>query len=97
MKKKEPHNKLKSKGNKTTGAATCPPPLSRKALTKIEHVRAELASLYRQARAGQVAVGDAGRLTYILTSLSRLIEGSDLETRLADLEKRLLITEGSKK
>ena len=94
MTDKTTRNQRKSKNNQANAAVTSPPVKSRKALTKVEHVRAELASLYRQARAGQVAIGDAGKLTYVLTSLARLIEGSDLEARIADLENRLQATEG---
>jgi hypothetical protein len=51
-------------------------------------VRRELARLYRQARAGELEVGDASRLANILQILGRMIEGSVLERRLAELERR---------
>lgn len=63
------------------------PPSSRKALSKIEHVRAELANVYRQAKTGQIDIGDASKLTYILYTLAKLIEVDDLERRIIALEK----------
>lgn len=68
-----------------TGTPT--PPISRKALSKIQHVRAELASVYRHARAGQMDTAEASRLCYILSVLAKLIESDDLERRILALEK----------
>jgi hypothetical protein len=45
--------------------------------------------LYREARRGKGTVADAGRLAYILSLISRIIEGSDLERRLEALERKL--------
>lgn len=64
------------------------PPLSRKALSRVEHVRAELASVYRQVRAGKLNAGEASKLTYILHTLARLIEVDDLEKRVDELERK---------
>ena len=64
-----------------------PPP--RKALTKIEHVRGEMASVYRQCRAGNIDSQEAGRLTYILVSLAKLIEQDDLERRVEEMERKV--------
>ncbi|WP_418646875.1 hypothetical protein ACNQFN_14815 [Thauera butanivorans] len=47
----------------------------------------ELARLYRAAKAGDMAVADASRLANILQILARLIEGADLEKRIAALEQ----------
>lgn len=74
-----------------TGTRT-PSPLSkgeRKALSKVEHCRSELAAVYRQARSGALDVGDASKLANILSILSRMIENSDLERRLEMLEQQL--------
>jgi hypothetical protein len=38
---------------------------------------------------GKETVADAGRLAYILSLISRIIEGSDLERRLEALERKL--------
>lgn len=74
---------------KGEGASRPLPPMQRKALSKIEHVKSELASVYRQARARNLDVSDASRLANILAILARLIEGSDLEQRLEALEQQL--------
>ncbi len=57
-------------------------------LKTAEQCRAELARLYREARGGKVAMGDATRLAYMLAQLGRLIELADLERRLAALEEK---------
>lgn len=67
-----------------------PPPPRQKgsiALTKMHHIRAELATLYREARTGKIDLGDATKLTYILREIGRVIEGSDLELRIEQLEQ----------
>lgn len=69
-----------------------PSPLSkgeRKALSKVEHCRSELAAVYRQARSGALDVADASKLANILYILTRMIENSDLEQRLEALEQQL--------
>lgn len=63
---------------------TTPP---RTALTKLEHVRDELARVYRSARTGKIETQEATRLTYILVALSKVIESSDLEQRIDALEQ----------
>lgn len=55
-------------------------------LVTVDDVRAEMAKLYRAAKAGEIATQDATRYTYMLATLGRLIEVSDLEKRLAALE-----------
>jgi hypothetical protein len=62
-------------------------PIHRVSLTKIGHVRDELARLYRSARRGELAANEAGKLTYILVSLARIIEGGELEKRVDQLEQ----------
>ena len=52
-------------------------------------VRREMADLYRQARTGQVEIGDASRLAYILTQLATMLRIDDLEQRTAALERAL--------
>ena len=63
-------------------------PLPRTALTKIEHIRDELARVYRHARAGKIETQEATRLTYILNILARIIESSELEERIGALEEK---------
>jgi hypothetical protein len=58
-------------------------------LTTLSRVRAELARVYKDARQGTIETADASRLAFILVSLGKLIEQSDLEARMADIEKAL--------
>ena len=64
------------------------PPKRSIALTTVGHCRAELATVYRQARAGQIQLADATKLAFILVSLGRMIETSDLENRITSLEEK---------
>jgi hypothetical protein len=58
-------------------------------LDSIAAVRNEASRLYRAARRGEVAAGDASKLATVLALIMRCIEGSDLETRMSDIEERL--------
>ena len=60
----------------------------RTALTKLEHVRDELARVYRHARTGKIKTSEGTRLTYMLVALSKIIESSDLEERIRTLEEK---------
>lgn len=64
-----------------------PPSRLRLKLTTAEDCRRELARLYREARGKRLDVADASRLANILQLLSRLIETSDLESRILALEE----------
>jgi len=57
-----------------------------RSLTRLEHVRAELARVYRETRTGKIKTQDATRLCYLLVNLAKIIETSDLESRIAALE-----------
>lgn len=63
-----------------------PPPRLRLKLSTIDDVKRELARLYRSAKAGQMDVGNASKLANMLALLGRLIEGADLERRIAAIE-----------
>lgn len=63
-----------------------PPSRLRLKLSTAEDCRRELARLYREARVSQIDVADASRLANILQIMSRLIETSDLEARVMELE-----------
>lgn len=39
---------------------------------------------------GAIDISDAGRLAYVLTGIGKLIEAELIETRLAQLERKLL-------
>lgn len=71
-----------------------PPPSKKKkrgdiALTKIQHVRAEMAKIYREARAKKLDVKSLYALTNTLQAIARIIESDDLERRLEELERKL--------
>lgn len=70
-------------------SAPPPPQVRAITLTKLCHVRAELARLYSEARAGALPVGDASRLANLLQILSRVISEDVLEQRVAALEEAL--------
>jgi hypothetical protein len=72
----------------TTGAPDPTPPKIK--LNSIGDVRREMATIYREARAGKLDISDAGRLAYVLTGIGKLIEVDLIEQRLAELERKLL-------
>ncbi|MDZ4252668.1 MAG: hypothetical protein U1A72_08880 [Sulfuritalea sp.] len=72
----------------TTGAPD-PTPAKIK-LNSIGDVRREMATIYREARAGKADISDVGRLAYVLTGIGKLIEVELIEQRLLELERKLL-------
>jgi hypothetical protein len=58
-------------------------------LSSLGDLRHEVACLYRSARRGDVEAGDASKLASVLALLARLVEGSDFDERLAEVERRL--------
>ncbi len=64
------------------------PGRSRLRLDTLDRVRRELVRIYRQGRDGDRDVGDASKLANILTMIARILEGSDLEKRIAVLEQQ---------
>jgi hypothetical protein len=56
-------------------------------LKTVADVKAELSRLYRAAVKGEVAPEAATKLTYMLQTHAKLIEVSDIERRIAELEK----------
>ncbi len=72
----------------TTGEPTPTP--SKIKLNTIGDVRREMATIYREARAGNLDISDAGRFAYVLTGIGKLIEVELIEQRLAQLERKLL-------
>lgn len=55
-------------------------------LTTIRSVRREMASIYNEARNGRMSLDQACRFIYILSSLAKTIEASEVEDRIAALE-----------
>jgi hypothetical protein len=51
-------------------------------------VKREAGKLYRRAVRGDVAPGDASKLAHVLALIMRVVEGTDLEARLAALEAK---------
>lgn len=69
--------------------AAPPPPAARRvrvALLTIDDVRAEMARLYREARGRRLETAEASKLANILAIMGRLIEGADIERRVAAIE-----------
>jgi hypothetical protein len=58
-------------------------------LASLTEVRFEMSRLYRQMRSGKVRPQDGTRLCYVLASIGKLIESSDLQARLEALEQKL--------
>ena len=55
-------------------------------LTKVGHVRDELAKVYRETRRGDLGTNEAGKLCYILMAIKGVIETGELEQRIEALE-----------
>jgi len=56
-------------------------------LNTLSAVRRELVKIYREARQGTLASTEATRLTYILQAIGKILEQTDLEKRVEDLER----------
>lgn len=66
--------------------AGTPPKRLRLKLSTIDDVKAELARLYREGKAGTRRVEDVSKLGHVLNLLGRLIVDHELEARLEALE-----------
>jgi hypothetical protein len=66
-----------------------------RALETATDVKREAGKLYRAARRGEVAAADASRLASVLALILKVIEGADLETRIAALEQTQVRTGSS--
>lgn len=71
-------------------SGTCTPTPSKIKLNELEDVRREMARVYREARGGKIDSSEAGRLAYILTGIGKLIEATEIEKRLLQMERTLL-------
>lgn len=65
-----------------------PPHRSRQRLDTMDRVRRAAAQLFREGRDGLRDVSDVSKLVNVLAVIGRMIEGSELEERLAALERR---------
>ena len=57
-------------------------------LDTVGGVVTELGRVYRQARKGELDVGDATRLAMVLREIRCALEASDIERRIAELEAK---------
>lgn len=80
------------------GVEVLPPatPRLRIPLRNADDVRRELAKLYRQMKAGEIAPADGTKLAYVLNLLRQAIETGELETRIAALESQAQTLKGGK-
>lgn len=69
------------------GASTPAPPFVGR-LNTVSGIRREICRLYREARTGKLAAADASRLGNLLFLAGRLVQGQELEARVAALEGR---------
>lgn len=65
-----------------------PPGRLRLPLRTMDDVKAELARLYREGKAGRRDISDVSKLANVLSILGRLIEGVELAARIEKLEQR---------
>ena len=65
-----------------------PAPRLRLKLSTMDNVKAELARLYRDGKAGRRDVGEVSKLANVLSILGRLIEGVELAARVDALESK---------
>jgi len=61
----------------------------RRRLKTLGDIRRYLAGLINRTESGAVEPALSGRLGYLANSLARIIETSDLEKRIAELEERI--------
>ena len=62
------------------------PQRKRLPLDSLEHVRAEMARVYRAMRFGDVQTQDGSRLVFALTAIGKILEVEQLEKRVEQLE-----------
>jgi hypothetical protein len=63
------------------------PPVGR--LDSLKSVRQEMVRIYREGRLGSLDTQDMTRFVFVLQAISRVIEQSDLETRMTAIEAAL--------
>ncbi len=62
-------------------------PLPRINLSTSDDIRREMARVYRETRFNKISPTNATKLTYILISILKVYEATEIEKRLVDLEK----------
>ena len=58
-------------------------------LNTVKACRIELANVYKDARSGKIEPSEGTRLAFILSQIAKLIETSDIESRLEEVELQL--------
>jgi hypothetical protein len=66
-----------------------PDPTPRTPLKTLDHVRNELAKVYRAMKVGRLPAEDGTKRAYVLSTLGKVIEASLLEKRVLKLEAAL--------
>jgi len=62
-------------------------PLPRINLSTSDDIRREMARVYRETRFNKILPNNGTKLVYILTNILRAYESTEIEKRLAELEK----------
>ena len=62
-------------------------PLPRINLSTSDDIRREMARVYRETRFNKISPANGTKLVYMLTSILRAYESTEIEKRLVDLEK----------
>lgn len=57
-------------------------------LRTLRHVADELARVYRSMRHGEIDAADGSRYAYVLSTLGKVIEAAEFESRIAALESK---------
>jgi hypothetical protein len=58
-------------------------------LDSLQRVRREMARLYVEGKRGKRDVSDVSKLAHVLALIGRIVEGSELERRLEELEQKV--------
>ncbi|QBB70628.1 hypothetical protein ELE36_09755 [Pseudolysobacter antarcticus] len=72
----------------TTGGGLAPTPSRRINLKTLAQVRREMSHVYREMRAGALESHHGTRFVYVLAQVGKMIEQSELEKRITQLEAR---------
>lgn len=87
MTQKGKHNFLTIAATQGKELSPAPARDRRLPLKTCDHVRAEMARIYRSAKFGELPLDAATRLIYILSAISKIISDSDIERRITALER----------
>jgi hypothetical protein len=74
-------------GNSKTPSPRDAPNVGR--LDCVTSIRREMSRVYKEARRGKLETSRASKLVFILATIVKVLEGSDLESRMAALESKI--------